>query len=158
MLIGALFGPAQVAARLLEFTFARNQHPLVIARFAVALLIFAYGLLTFLGVSAPAAATFAILFGATNGLMTIARGTVPLALFGPSGYGRLLGRIAGPALVMQAVGPLVLAFIAERFSDAAALALIAAVSRSQHFFALPPSGGRKARKPSVNHNFRQSPP
>jgi hypothetical protein len=58
--------------------------------------------------------------------MTIARGTVPLALFGASGYGRLIGRIARPALVMQAVGPLVLAYVAERFSDPAALASIAA--------------------------------
>ena len=98
----------------------------MIARFAIGLLIFAYGIFAFLGVSAAVAAGFAILFGMTNGLMTIARGTVPLALFGPSGYGRLLGRIAGPALVMQAVGPLVLAFVAERFSDSAALALIAA--------------------------------
>ena len=123
--IGALFGPAQVTARFLEFTIARKQHPLVIARFAVALLIFAYGMFALLGVSAAVAASFAILFGMTNGLMTIARGTVPLALFGASGYGRLLGRIAGPALVMQAVGPLVLAYVAEHVSDPAALALIA---------------------------------
>ncbi len=126
VLIGALFGPAQVTARFLEFTFARKQHPLVIARFAIGLLIFAYGMFALLGVSAVVAAGFAILFGITNGLMTIARGTVPLALFGPSGYGRLLGRIARPALVMQAIGPLVLAFVAERFSGTAALALIAA--------------------------------
>ncbi|HLL26996.1 MAG TPA: MFS transporter [Xanthobacteraceae bacterium] len=124
--IGALFGPAQVTARLLEFTFARKQHPLVIARFAVGLLIAACGMLLFLGVSVLAAASFAILFGLTNGLMTIARGTVPLALFGPTGYGRLLGRIARPALVMQSVGPLVLAFVAERFSDPATIGLIAA--------------------------------
>jgi MFS family permease len=125
VLIGALFGPAQVTARLLEFTIARKQHPLVIARFAVALLIFAYGMFALLGVSAAVAAAFPILFGMTNGLMTIARGTVPLALFGTSGYGRLLGRIAGPALVMQAAGPLVLAYVAEHVSDPAALAVIA---------------------------------
>jgi MFS family permease len=125
VLIGALFGPSQVTARFLEFTLARRQHPLVIARFATGLLIFAYGMFVLLGVSAAVAAGFAILFGITNGLMTIARGTVPLALFGASGYGRLLGRIARPALVMQAVGPLVLAFVAERFSDPATLALIA---------------------------------
>jgi hypothetical protein len=60
-----------------------------------------------------------------NGLITIARGTVPLALFGPVGYGTLIGRIAGPWLVMQAIAPLVLAFVAERASDPAALALVA---------------------------------
>ena len=125
VLIGALFGPAQVTSRFLEFTFARKLHPLTIARFAIALLIFAYGMFALLGLSAAVAATFMILFGLANGLITIARGTVPLALFGPSGYGRLLGRIARPTLVMQAIGPLVLAFVAERFSDPAALALAA---------------------------------
>lgn len=125
VLIGALFGPAQVTARFLEFTLARGLHPLVIARFAIALLIFAFGALALLGVSAAVAAVFVILLGTTNGLMTIARGTVLLALFGASGYGRLLGRIARPSQFMQAAGPLVLAFVAERFSDPAALALIA---------------------------------
>ena len=80
---------------------------------------------TLLGVSAAVATGFVILFGLANGLITIARGTVPLALFGSSGYGRLFGRIARPTLVMQASGPLVLAFVAERFSDQAALALAA---------------------------------
>lgn len=126
VVIGALFGPAQVTARLLEFTFARNQHPLNIARGAIVILIAACIILVTFGVSVLLAATFAILFGIANGLLTISRGTVPLALFGHSGYGRLIGRIAGPALIMQAIGPLVLAFFAERFSDNAAIGLIGA--------------------------------
>jgi len=126
VIIGALFGPAQVTARLLEFIFARKQHPLIIARGAMALLMVACSMLLFLGVSVPVAGIFAILFGLSNGLMTIARGTVPLALFGPAGYGRLLGRIARPALFISASAPFVFAFVAERFSDPAALALIAA--------------------------------
>jgi MFS family permease len=126
VVIGALFGPAQVAARLLEFLFARKLHPLVIARFAVAVLVLAFVLLALLGLSAPVAALFAVMFGAANGLLTIARGTLPLALFGAAGYGRLIGRIAGPFLVIQAVAPLVLAIVSERHSDAAALAVAAA--------------------------------
>jgi len=66
------------------------------------------------------------MFGMANGLITIARGAVPLALFGAAGYGHLMGRIGGPFLVMQAIAPLVLAFVAERASDPAALALVAA--------------------------------
>ncbi len=124
--IGALFGPAQVAARLIEFLFVRNLHPLWIARFAVAFLVLAFVLLALLGLSAPVAALFAIMFGAANGLLTIARGTLPLALFGAAGYGHMIGRIAGPFLLIQAVAPLVLAFVAERVSDPAALALTAA--------------------------------
>jgi hypothetical protein len=82
-------------------------------------------LLVLAGISAPYAAAFALMFGAANGLITIARGAVPLALFGADGYGRLLGRIAGPWLLMQSAAPLVMAFVAERFSDRTALALAA---------------------------------
>jgi MFS family permease len=124
--IGMLFGPAQVVARICEFAFARNLHPLWIARFAVALLLLGFVLLAVLGLSAAVAATFAIMFGAANGLITIARGTVPLTLFGAAGYGRLVGRIAGPFLVMQAVAPLVLALVIERASDPVALGVVAA--------------------------------
>jgi hypothetical protein len=83
-------------------------------------------MLAILGISVATAAAFALMFGAANGLVTIARGAVPLALFGPAGYGRLIGRIAGPSLLMQAAAPLVLALIAERFSDPGALACAAA--------------------------------
>src|SRR5581483_1686412 len=124
--IGMLFGPAQVAARIGELIFARRLHPLALARVAVGLLIAAFGLLAVLGLSAPVAATFAVMFGMANGLLTIARGAVPLALFGAGGYGHLMGRIAGPFLVMQALAPLVLAFVIERASDIGALMLVAA--------------------------------
>ena len=124
--IGALFGPAQVAARVCELVFARRIHPLAIARFAVGVLLAAFALLALLGFSVPAAAAFAVMFGMANGLITIARGALPLALFGAAGYGHLMGRIAGPYLVMQALAPLVLAFVAERTSDPAVLAVVAA--------------------------------
>jgi MFS family permease len=126
VLIGTLFGPAQVAARLLEFAFGRNLHPLLLARFAVSLLVAAFALIAVAGLSTATATAFALMFGAANGLITIARGAVPLALFGPTGYGRVVGRIAGPSLVMQSGAPLVLAFVAERASDPAALACAAA--------------------------------
>ncbi|HZQ13054.1 MAG TPA: MFS transporter [Pseudolabrys sp.] len=123
--IGALFGPAQVGARLIEFTFGRDIHPLWVIRFALSTLLCAFVMLMLLGVSTPAAAAFALMFGGANGLVTITRGAVPLALFGASGYGRLMGRLAGPWLLMQAAAPLVMAFVVERASDLAALALAA---------------------------------
>jgi hypothetical protein len=123
--IGALFGPAQVAARIGELLFARRIHPLNVARFAIGMLLVAFALLALAGLSVAAAATFAVMFGMANGLITIARGAVPLALFGAGGYGHLMGRIAGPFLVMQAIAPLVLAFVAERTSDPAVLAVVA---------------------------------
>ena len=77
----------------------------------------------------PLAAAFALMFGAANGLVTITRGALPLALFGADGYGRLMGRISGFWLVMQSAAPLVMAFVAERASDATALALAAGICR-----------------------------
>jgi MFS family permease len=124
--IGALFGPSQVFARICEFVFARGIHPLNIARFAVGMLLAGFALLALFGLTVAAAAAFAVMFGMANGLLTIARGAVPLALFGAAGYGHLMGRIAGPYLVMQAIAPLVLAFVAERASDPAVLAVVAA--------------------------------
>ena len=125
VLIGALFGPAQVAARLCELFFAGNLHPLNLARFAVALMLAGFALLAVFGFALPAAIAFCVMFGAANGLLTIARGAVPLTLFGAIGYGRLLGRIAKPFQVMQAMAPLALAFVVERNGDPAALAVTA---------------------------------
>ncbi len=124
--IGMLFGPAQVLARIGELGFGRRTHPLWIARFAVGLLVAAFALLALLPFSAAMAAMFAVMYGMANGLLTIARGTVPLALFGASGYGRLVGRIGGPFLVVQALAPVVVTYVADRVSDAAGLALVAA--------------------------------
>ncbi len=123
--IGALFGPAQVGARLIEFAFGRDVHPLWVARFALAALLVAFVMLAVFGISTVTAGAFALMFGGANGLITITRGAVPLALFGATGYGRLIGRLAGPWLLMQAAAPVAMAFVIDRASDKAALALAA---------------------------------
>jgi MFS transporter len=123
--IGTLFGPAQVMARVTELAFGRNIHPLTIARAAVLLLVLAFAMLALFGISALLAGAFALIFGAANGLITITRGALPLALFGAEGYGALMGRISGFWLVMQSAAPLVMAFVAERSSDAVALGFAA---------------------------------
>src|SRR5204863_8771577 len=89
-------------------------------------LVLAFALLWLLRISAPVAIMFSVMFGAANGLVTIARGAVPLALFGPVGYGRIVGRIARPSLIITALAPLVVAYVAERASDPVALAVVAA--------------------------------
>jgi MFS family permease len=124
--IGALFGPAQVGARLIEFAFGRDVHPLWVVRGALTALLAAFLMLAVFGITEATAAAFALLFGGANGLVTITRGAVPLALFGASGYGRLIGRLAGPFLLMQAAAPVAMAFVVDRASDPAALALAAA--------------------------------
>jgi hypothetical protein len=83
-------------------------------------------MLALFGISTPTAAAFALMFGGANGLVTITRGAVPLALFGAAGYGRLIGRLAGPFMLMQAAAPLMMAFVVERVSDPMALGLAAA--------------------------------
>lgn len=101
---GALIGPAQVAARVLEFGLLRRFHPLASARLAAsAHPLAALGLVVFGG---PAAYGFALLHGAGNGILTIAKGTLPLALFGAAGYGARLGWLNAPARVLQAAAPL----------------------------------------------------
>jgi hypothetical protein len=100
----ALVGPAQVAARLAEFFILRHAHPLVSAR--IAALLHPLGAAVFLVVGPAAATAFAVLYGAGNGLLTIARGTVPLAVFGPYGYGERTGLLGAPARAAQAFAPL----------------------------------------------------
>jgi hypothetical protein len=92
------------------------------------MLLLAFALLALAGLSVAAAAVFAVMFGMANGLITIARGAVPLALFGAAGYGHLIGRIGRTFLAMQAIAPLVLAFVAEHGSDPAVLAVVAALA------------------------------
>ena len=100
----ALMGPAQVVARLFEFGVLKRLHPLVSTRIALILHPLGAALLATLG--APAAAAFAMLHGGGNGLLTISRGTLPLALYGPAGYGRRTGIIVAPARVTTAAAPL----------------------------------------------------
>ncbi|MDL2336471.1 MAG: MFS transporter [Pseudomonadota bacterium] len=101
--VGALIGPAQVAGRLLEFGFLRRLHPLLSARLAA--LMHPIGAFLLLFVGGPAAAVFAVMHGAGNGILTIANGTLPLALFGTKGYGQRQGMLMVPARLAQASSP-----------------------------------------------------
>jgi MFS family permease len=108
----ALMGPAQVTARVVEFLLLRGVHPLVSARIATALHPLGAALLVAMG--PPGAALFAVLYGAGNGLLTIARGTVPLAIFGPHGYGERTGLLGAPARASQAFAPLLFGLLIDR--------------------------------------------
>ncbi|UPY35461.1 MFS transporter [Sediminicoccus sp. KRV36] len=110
---GALMGPAQVAARVLEFTVLRRAHPLLSAKLAqVAHPVGAAILLLF---GAPFAAVFVLLHGAGNGINTIVRGTLPLALFGAAGYGARQGLIVAPARFLGALAPALFGFVVAGF-------------------------------------------
>jgi MFS family permease len=119
----ALVGPAQVAARLVEFVILRRAHPLISAR--VAALLHPIGAAIFVVFGAPAAAAFAIFYGAGNGLLTIARGTVPLAVFGPQGYGERTGLLGAPARAAQAFAPLLFGLLLDAIGASAIIVSVA---------------------------------
>jgi predicted MFS family arabinose efflux permease len=108
----SLMGPAQVGARIIEYSAKRWSNPLVSAKVANVLHPIAALALTLGG--APVIALFAIIHGAGNGILTIARGTLPLALFGPQGYGARIGRISAPGRIGQAVAPFLFGMAIEQ--------------------------------------------
>jgi MFS family permease len=126
----ALFGPAQVAARLFEYGVGQRWrlHPLTTARLATLLHPLAGIGLAALGGIPFAAAGFVVLHGAGNGLITIAKGTLPLALFGASGYGARQGMLAVAQRIMQAAAPFVFAVVLESHGAGAALSLSVTLS------------------------------
>ena len=130
LLASTLLGPAQVAARLAEF-FAMQRwrfHPLLTARVATGLLPAGGAVLALFGGPAFAACAFSVVHGAGNGMITIAKGTLPLALFGPVGYGYRQGLLAILARAMQALAPFAFAVTMDGFGPNTALALYAGLS------------------------------
>jgi MFS family permease len=113
VLAGALLGPAQVGARLLEIGVLRRWSPMVSATLANAT--HPLGVLLLMIWGAPAAIAFVLLHGGGNGILTIARGTLPLALFGPAGYGGRTGWLAVPARFAAAAAPVLFGLLLERF-------------------------------------------
>ena len=108
----ALVGPAQVGARLVEFGVLRSFHPVSSARIAAALHPIGAAFLVVFG--APGIIAFALLHGAGNGMITIAKGTLPLALFGPQGYGLRGGLLSAPARVFQSAAPFLFGLLLTR--------------------------------------------
>lgn len=109
VLVSALIGPMQVAGRVGEMAFARRMQPQAFGKLAFAVLPAALLAMLFFGRHQIVAAVFCMLYGMSNGLLTIVRGTVPQVLFGRANYGAIAGALAGPALFARAIGPLVIA-------------------------------------------------
>jgi predicted MFS family arabinose efflux permease len=124
----ALVGPAQVAARLLEFGLLRRFHPMMSARLATlghplgALALFLAG-----SVAAPA---FTLLHGMGNGVLTIVKGTLPLAIFGPVGYGARQGLLSAPSRFLQALAPFLFGLLLERVEVSVVIAITSTLTFS----------------------------
>jgi MFS family permease len=108
----ALVGPAQVGARLVEFGLLRSFHPITSARIASILHPIGAAFIALFGV--PGIVAFALLHGAGNGMITIVKGTLPLALFGPEGYGRRSGLLSAPARTLQSAAPFLFGLLLDR--------------------------------------------
>jgi hypothetical protein len=106
-----------VAGRLLEFGVLRRIHPLLSARLAA--LLHPLGAALLMVVGGPAAAAFTILHGAGNGILTIAKGTLPLVLFGAHGYGERQGWLMVPARIAQALSPWLFGLVLDRWGAGA---------------------------------------
>ena len=130
VLAAALLGPAQVAARLVEFgVISRYRvHALTTARVATALHPLACLILGVFGGPLGFAAAFALLHGAGNGMITIAKGTLPLALFGAAGYGLTQGWLGVGARLMQATAPYAFGLVLDIYGGRIALAISAGLS------------------------------
>ena len=109
--LGALVGPSQVGARTIEMVIGRYHHPIWTMVASTVLVAAGFGLLA---AGLPIMAVALALYGAGIGIESIARGTLPMALFGASGYATLMGRLAMPSLLAQAASPVLGAFLMQR--------------------------------------------
>ena len=100
-----------MAARIFEASFLSRYHPLVSGRLACLTLPIGAAILGLAG--GGAASVFAVFYGAGNGILTIARGTMPLAIFGPQNYAYRLGIIGAPARIAQAAAPLAFSLLID---------------------------------------------
>src|SRR5512145_183629 len=113
--VASMKGVAQFGGRVIEILFARNLRAITVGRIAVGVLPPSLLLLLMGTGSLPLVVAFTLLMGASQGVITIVRGAVPLALFGAKGYGAILGAIATPVLVVNAASPTAFAWIVDRW-------------------------------------------
>ena len=108
--LGALVGPSQVGARFFEMLVSRYHHPIWTKIASVCLV--AIGLLL-LWIDIPLVSIWLVCYGAGIGLESIARATLPLALFGAADYAPVMGRLARPSLIAQAATPAIGALLIQ---------------------------------------------
>ncbi len=148
---GALIGPAQVFARIIEAGFLSRYHPLLSTRLACLTHPIGVGILALAG--GGAAGVFALFHGAGNGILTIARGTLPLAIFGPENYGYRLGLLGAPARMAQAAAPLAFGLLIDAIGSrvlivSSALSLSALLALCLLRATPPATAGTTARRQS----------
>jgi MFS family permease len=112
--VASLKGHGQFGGRLVEIFFAKNLKAMTVARIAIGVLPPCLVLLMLARGELWLLVAFTLLLGASQGVITIVRGAVPLALFGAEGYGAVLGLIATPILLVNAFSPALFALIVDQ--------------------------------------------
>lgn len=112
--VAAMMGVSQSAGRIVELAWGRHLHPIAVSRIAIAALAGAMLLLVASSGNFIVVVLFTVLMGAAQGVISVARGAVPLALFGPAEYGRVLGVMSAPVMMTNACSPAAYALLAER--------------------------------------------
>ncbi len=129
--VASMKGFAQFGGRVVEIFFGRNLRAITVARIAIGALPASFVVLLLAGGNFHAILAFTLLMGASQGVITIVRGAVPLALFGATGYGAVLGLLATPILIVNAAAPTLFSLIVERWGwQRAEVALLAAAAAS----------------------------
>ncbi|HEY5799213.1 MAG TPA: MFS transporter [Burkholderiaceae bacterium] len=113
--VAAMIGPTQVAGRVGEMMFGRRTRPQTVGMITFGALPAALLALVLMGTEQWAVALFCLLYGLSNGIVTIVRGAIPQALFGSKNYGAISGAMSGPALILKAAAPLAVAAIVQRY-------------------------------------------
>ena len=123
-LVGTLFGPSQVASRLINMLFGKRLDALHLAMISAAFIPAGTLILELTAPAIPGAMVFAVVFGMGNGLLSIVTGTLPLALFGSEGYGKLQGKMIAARLIVSASAPFLMALAMEWLGIALSLGAI----------------------------------
>jgi MFS family permease len=113
--IASMKGFAQFGGRVIEIVFGRKLHAMTVARIAIGVLPISFALLFLSSGQLALILAFTLLTGASQGVVTIVRGAVPLALFGPNGYGTVLGILATPILLVNATSPTLFSLVIEQW-------------------------------------------
>ncbi|WP_296434632.1 MULTISPECIES: arsenite efflux MFS transporter ArsK [unclassified Rhizobium] len=127
VVIGSLFGPAQVMSRLINMIFGTSLSPPMLAVISSALMVAGIVILALSGSWLPGAVAFAICLGLGSGINSIAQGSLPLYLFGSDGYGTVTGRMAAARLALGAAAPVAFAIAMERLGLVPSLYFTAAL-------------------------------
>ena len=121
--VAALWGVGQFAARLADVALGSRLHPLTLTLAVGAMLPLCFLLALLSGGNLYASAAYALLYGACNGLMTITRGTLPLALFDFRSYGSLVGALLIPSFLLTATAPVAYAYLIAGYGARGAMAM-----------------------------------